>query len=135
MCFRWGIRPSNYGYYRKSNRAATFPARAHNEITTRLTAVVIAGHLERYFPIEPGTTIINCAGGIVIQNVICASSRDDAFESAAYADRVMVVTHRKNRWSSGCKEEHGRYNRRSDSLHLRQIIAGQRIVCLYDLTL
>jgi hypothetical protein len=40
----------------------------------------------------------------VIQDIVCASGRDHAFESAAHPNRIVIVTC-KGRWSYECEQK------------------------------
>ena len=74
------------------------PAGAHNTVNARGPTVVIAGHLERILSNRTWhDDVVDLPRCIVIQHVVCASSRDHALERTRHADWIVVVANEQSR--------------------------------------
>src|SRR6476659_4094533 len=88
-------------------------------------AVVVAGHPESVFSDRARNyNIVDLPGGAVIQDIVCAPGRSDAFESTRHADGVVVVANEQAR-ADCCKEQNEK-----NLFHVAQRINRQTAICL-----
>ena len=68
-------------------------------------AVVIAGHLQPVFSDRARHhDVVDLPRCIVIQDIVCATSRDHAFEGARDTDRIVIV--KSQQWRADrCKKQ------------------------------
>ena len=74
------------------------PAGADNTVDARGPAVVVAGHFERILSDRAwDDNVVDLTSGIVIQHVVCASSRNYTLERTRHSNWIVIVISEQSR--------------------------------------